>query len=234
MTSKSRSSRREAARARERSGSGRRWLLPALGAGVVVVAAVLAVVLSGGLGSTGGSSALPSSRPSTSIVPGEPVPVIGGPALPRFDGPTGDAAVGQAAPTVRGSAFDGSSVEIAADGRPKVVMFLAHWCPHCQAEVPVVQGWINAKGMPDGVDLVTVATGIDPNAPNYPPDAWLAREGWTVPVIVDPTDSIAQAYGLSAYPFWTFIGADGTVRARGTGEMSVADIEARIAGLTGG
>src|SRR5699024_5507678 len=113
-----------------------------------------------------------------------------------------------AAPTVSGSAFDGSSVKIAADGRPKVVIFLAHWCPHCQAEVPVVQAWINAKGMPDGVDLVTVATGIDPKAPNYPPDAWLAREGWTVPVIVDSTNTVAQAYGLSAYPFGTFIGSD--------------------------
>ncbi|HET7168975.1 MAG TPA: TlpA disulfide reductase family protein [Candidatus Limnocylindrales bacterium] len=234
MTSKSRSSRREAARARERSGSGRRWLLPAVGAAVVVVAAVLAVVLSGGLGSTGGSSALPSSRPSTSVVPGEPVPVISGAALPKFSNPTGDPAVGLAAPTVSGSAFDGSSVKIDADGRPKVVIFLAHWCPHCQAEVPVVQAWINAKGMPEGVDLVTVATGIDPKAPNYPPDAWLAREGWTVPVIVDSTNSVGQAYGLSAYPFWTFIGSDGTVRARATGEMSIADLEAKIAGLRGG
>ena len=36
--------------------------------------------------------------------------------------------------------------------------------------------------------------------PNYPPDVWLASEGWTLPVLVDPTNSVAQAYGLSAYP----------------------------------
>lgn len=232
MTSKSRPSRREAARARERSGSGSRWLLPLLGGGVIV-AAVLAIVLSGALGG-GGSSPLPSSGPSASGSAGPGSPVISGASLPGYTNPTGDPAVGLAAPVVSGASFDGTATGIAADGRPKVVIFLAHWCPHCQAEVPVIQDWIDANGPPEGVDLVSVATGIDPGAPNYPPEAWLAREGWTVPVIVDPTNSIASAYGLSAFPFWTFIGSDDTVRARTTGELSIADLEAYIAGLTGG
>ncbi|MGP1675459.1 MAG: TlpA family protein disulfide reductase [Candidatus Limnocylindrales bacterium] len=232
MTSKSRPSRREAARVRERSGSGSRWLLPLIGGGVIV-AAVLAIVLSGALGG-GGSSPLPSSGPSASVSAGPGSPVITGASLPEFTNPTGDAAVGLAAPVVSGASFDGTATGIATDGRPKVVIFLAHWCPHCQAEVPVIQDWLDANGPPEGVDLVSVATGIDPGAPNYPPDAWLAREGWTVPVIVDPTNSIASAYGLSAFPFWTFIGSDGTVRARTTGELSIADLEAYIAGLTGG
>lgn len=233
MTSKSRPSRREAARARERSGSGSRWLLPLLGGGLVI-AAVLAVVLSGAPAGGAGSTPLPSTGPTASVPAGPGTPVITGASLPEFANPTGDAAVGLAAPVVSGASFDGSATGIAADGRPKVVIFLAHWCSHCQAEVPVVQDWLDANGAPEGVDLVSVATSNDPSAPNYPPDAWLAREGWTVPVIVDPTNSIATAYGLSAFPFWTFIGADGTVRARATGELSIADLEAYIAGLTGG
>lgn len=233
MTSKSRSSRREAARARERSAGGNRWLLPLLGGGLVIAAA-LAVVLSNNPAGGAGSTPLPSRAPSASAPAGPDTPVISGASLPEFTSPTGDAAVGMAAPVVSGASFDGSATGIAADGRPKVVILLAHWCAHCQAEVPVVQDWLDANGAPEGVDLVSVATGIDPGAPNYPPEAWLAREGWTVPVIVDPTNSIASAYGLSAYPFWTFIGADGTVRARTTGELSIADLEAYIAGLTGG
>ena len=31
--------------------------------------------------------------------------------------------------------FDGTPVEIAPDGKAKLVVFLAHWCPHCRAEV---------------------------------------------------------------------------------------------------
>ena len=97
----------------------------------------------------------------------------------------------------------------------------------------MIQAWVTAGGVPTGVDLVSVATGIDPSAPNYPPEAWLAREGWTVPVIVDPTNSVAAAYGLSAYPYWVFIGPDGNVRARTTGALAIADLEALVRGLTG-
>jgi thiol-disulfide isomerase/thioredoxin len=239
-----RRARREAQRAEARRAAARRtpasrWLLPGLIAAAVVVAAVIAVVLPGSrTPAGGGSSSLPPS--SSSGAPGTPsgaaaaAPVITGTALADFQGPNGDPAVGRPAPEVTGADFDGKPVAIEADGRPKVVIFLAHWCPHCQAEVPLIQAWVGAGDVPAGVDLVTVATGIDPAAPNYPPDAWLEREGWTVPVIVDPTNSVAAAYGLSAYPFWVFIGADGNVRARSTGELPIADLEALIRGLTGG
>ena len=75
---------------------------------------------------------------------------------------------------------------IAADGRPKILLFLAHWCPHCQREVPIVQGWLDAGGLPQNVDLISIATSIDPARPNYPPEAWLTREGWEPTVLVDP------------------------------------------------
>ena len=56
----------------------------------------------------------------------------------------------------------------------------------------------------------------------------------TVPVIVDPTNSVASAYGLPAYPFWVFIGPDGNVVARAVGEMTIADLEAEIGRMTSG
>jgi len=138
------------------------------------------------------------------------------------------------APEVRGSSFDGTPMAIANDGRPKVVLFLAHWCPHCQREVPLIQAWADSGAVPEGVDLISVATSIDPARPNYPPDAWFQREGWTVPVMVDPTNSVANAYGLNAFPYWVFIGPDGTVRARTVGELPIANLETVIRALTGG
>jgi hypothetical protein len=36
--------------------------------------------------------------------------------------------------------------------------------------------------------------------PNHPSTAWLARERWNLPVIVDPDGEIADTFGLSAYP----------------------------------
>ena len=109
-----------------------------------------------------------------------------------------------------------------------VLLFLAHWCSHCQAEVPVLQDWVDAGNAPDDVDIISIATAIDPAYPNYPPEAWLEREGWTLPVIVDRPGSVATAYGLSAFPFWVFVDADGKVTGRMTGELSMADLETII------
>ena len=240
-----RRARRRAAREEaRRTGGGRsttsRWLLPGLVVAAVAIAGVLAIVLPGSNAPrTGGSSSVAPSASggATAAASGSGAvdePKISGDALPQFEGPDGDGAVGLAAPTVEGSDFTGTKVSIAADGRPKVIVFLAHWCPHCQAAVPLLQTWVSAGGVPDGVDLVSVATGIDPSRPNYPPDAWLQREGWTVPVIADTTNSVAQAYGLPAYPYWVFVGADGKVVARTVGELTIPDLESAIGRLPGG
>ena len=223
MTRSSRESRREAARARERAEQRQRWLLPAVAVGVVLLAAVAAVFLVNG--SDGGSSQLPSDLPSASAPAGD-APVISGGSLPQFQAPDGDAAVGMTIPEVTAP-----DAQIALNGKAKVLMFLAHWCPHCQAEVPVVQAWVNGGNLPADVEIVSVSTAIDPNRPNYPPDAWLEREGWTAPVITDEAGTVADAYGLSAFPFWVFVNADGTVAGRLTGELTTAQLDQIIASL---
>ena len=240
-----RRARRRAAREGAGTPAGRsttsRWLLPGLVVAAVVIAGVLAVVLPGSNTpppSGGSSSVVPSaSGGSTQAASGSGAadePTITGAALPDFENPDGDPAVGMAVPTVEGSDFTGKAVSITADGRPKVIVFLAHWCPHCQAAVPLLQTWVSAGGVPEGVDLVSVATGIDPSRPNYPPEAWLQRERWTVPVIADTNNTVAQAYGLPAYPFWVFVGGDGKVVARTVGELTIPDLESAIGRLSGG
>src|SRR5436190_1911020 len=81
-------------------------------------------------------------------------------------------------PELRGTAFDGQPVRIIRDGKPKVVVFLAHWCPHCQREVPRLAAWLRGGRGPLGVDVYAVASATKREAPNYPPSAWLKREGW--------------------------------------------------------
>jgi cytochrome c biogenesis protein CcmG/thiol:disulfide interchange protein DsbE len=224
MTRSSRESRREAARARERAASRQPWLIPAIVVGVVVVAAIAAFALTSGTGG-GGSSDRPSDLPSASV-PAGGAPVIAGTSLPPFGDPTSDPAIGLTIPTVTAS---GGDIEL--DGTAKLLMFITHWCPHCQAEVPLVQSWVDAGGLPPDVELISVSTAIDPNRPNYPPDAWLEREGWTAPVIVDETGSVSDAYGLSAYPYWVFVNADGTVAGRLTGELTTEQLDTIVASL---
>lgn len=147
---------------------------------------------------------------------------VSGAALPPL-GET-DAAIGMQIPEVEGETFAGARTRIDNDGA-KMIVFLAHWCPHCQAEVPVVQSWLDAGGLPGGVEILSVATATDPAQPNYPPSEWLEREGWSVPVLVDDEgSSTAAAFGVNSYPFFVFVDGDGKVHHRASGELSIEHI----------
>ena len=156
-----------------------------------------------------------------------PVTVTGD-ALPRFGEGTDDA-VGMKAPELEGSTFEGAPLSIADDGRPKVVIFLAHWCPHCQVEVPMLMEHLPSSTLPGDVDLYSVSTGVDPGQPNYPPSAWLEREGWTIETLADDDrGSSASAFGLSSYPYFVFLDAKGRVVERFAGELTFEDFLAKV------
>jgi len=148
------------------------------------------------------------------------IAAVTGNPLVALPGSGADPAVGQKAPVVRGHGLTGKQVTAPVTGKPTVVLFLAHWCPHCQREVPVVQRYVDAGRVPKGVGLVAVATAMDPAKPNYPPSSWLEREGWTSPVLADGNGEAAAAYGLPAFPYWVAVDADGRVVERRTGELT--------------
>lgn len=157
-------------------------------------------------------------------------PSVGGvPLAPMVSGGA-DPTVGAAIPKITGQGFDGSEVVIdPADVTPKVILFLAHWCPHCQDEVPQVQAWIDENGVPAGVDLYSVATSTSSSRENFPPAEWLARENWSIPVLVDDeAQTIGAAFGISAFPFWVFVDADGRVLQRIAGSLDVTTLSAAI------
>jgi thiol-disulfide isomerase/thioredoxin len=158
---------------------------------------------------------------------------IQGTALAPLPSSGEDPAVGEPAPVIRGVDFEGRSVSTGGPG-PKVLTFLAHWCPHCQSEVPVIVS-LEQSGDTDGVDVYAVATGTNPSAPNYPPSEWLERERWPFPVILDTDQAEAAAsFGLTGYPFFVFVDADGNVAARTSGEVSQADLAEMFAALAAG
>ena len=130
-------------------------------------------------------------------------------------------------PDVTGENFSGDTVEIKNDdGRAKGILFLAHWCSHCQAEVPRVVSWLDETGGVEGVDLYAVATSMNSAQANYPPSAWLERENFDLPVIRDDSEnSVLIAYGAGGFPYWVFTNADGTVAVRTSGETTVDQIE---------
>lgn len=162
-------------------------------------------------------------------------PAVTGAELPVLADPVSDPAVGTPIPSVAGAGFDGTPVVIGPESGPAAIMFLAHWCPHCQDEVKAVSAWLAAGGLPEGADVYAVVTGTDPARTNYPPSAWLEREGLDVPVVVDDAaNTVARAFGLPAFPYWVFVDADGNVAVRVSGSAPIEGIEGTLRALAGG
>lgn len=156
---------------------------------------------------------------------------VEGEALPTADLSSGDPFVGLTAPTVTGTDAEGNEYKIGPDGRPKIVVFLAHWCPHCQREVPVIESWLASGGLPEGVDLysTTVLTNRLRDSSTWPPSQWLEEAGWTTPVIRDSQDgSVALAYGLTGTPMYLVLDGDNTNLGRISGEIGVAGLNALV------
>ena len=160
----------------------------------------------------------------------QPVNIVGD-ALPPQPDTGADKAIGTAAPPVEGHDFSGTGVTIKpGDGKPKVIVFVAHWCPHCQREIPRIVKWIGDGSISKSIEVVVVSTGVKSDAPNFPPSAWLAKENWPGAIIADDKKSTAgQAYGLTGFPFFALVDGAGKVVARDSGEKELGQIQALIA-----
>ncbi len=161
--------------------------------------------------------------PAVAEVAGSPEVVEGEP-LPPGDEPADDPALDAPAPVVEGEDFDGNPVTI-GDADAELIVFMASWCPACQAELPEMVEWLEAGGLPDGVELTSVATSLTDDRPNWPPQDWFEREGYEHPIIVDDAEgTIANAYGMTATPYWVAL-RDGQVQGRFPGQLPMEQVQ---------
>jgi thiol-disulfide isomerase/thioredoxin len=214
MTSRTATEARISAKLKHRTRSPR-WVWAAAAA-VVVAAAAIAIAVSANDSGPKTADGLEQTRPVT----------VDGPALPPPDDSNKDPALGSTIPTVTGSSFDGAAVSITNDGKPKLLLFAAHWCPHCQREIPMLSDYLRTHPLPAGVELVTIATGTSADRPNYPPSTWLASNPLPGRILADSADSnAAAAFGLPGYPYFVAVDANGRVAARTSGEISTSQFD---------
>lgn len=203
----------------------------------VVVLAIVSVLASRNSGSSenaGTTSVVPTlpTFPHGTVPPAETqeVAVIGD-SLPPVPDSGDDPAIGMSAPTLTGFNFDGTPVTLdpGADGRATMIVFLAHWCPHCNREVPVLIDWKVQGSVPASLSVVGITTATRSDYPNYPPSQWIKKVEWPWAVFPDSeTADAARAYGLQGYPTFVVVDKNGIVRFRGSGEKSVAEIDAAV------
>jgi cytochrome c biogenesis protein CcmG/thiol:disulfide interchange protein DsbE len=209
----------------------RTWIIVV---GVIVVVLGLAgiAVLAGGSDDSSSGVVDPSettAAPSGEVEQNRPIEAEGDtvPALTDVDP---DPALGLAFPIINGQSFDGTPVSVggASDG-PTMVVYLAHWCPHCNNEIPELIELDNRDGVPADMRVVGVSTGVNNTAPNYPPSKWLTDMDWPWEVIADDANSSAFVLsGGSSFPYLVILDADGNILARDSGEKTAEDLAAWI------
>ena len=197
-----------------------RWIWVGVAA-VAVLAATAAMLFSGGDETTG------------DVLQSRPVTLSGAPLAPLPDSGA-DPAIGTAAPTLSGSDFSGTTVRVEPANGPVMLVFLAHWCPHCNREVPELVALGSRSDLPEGLQIIGVTTAVAPERDNYPPSEWIESRGWAYPVIADSEDNTAAlAFGLSGFPYTVLIGTDGTVVDRWSGELGQEAMAARVSAAFG-
>ena len=210
--------------------------------GLVTVLAVVAVVVIVANSGDDGGDASSTSTGDTSLngLPDSQPVTVTGDALPtlsvEFSNWPDDEEIGTTAPVLAGKDFQGDDIVIdaAATGKPYMIVFLAHWCPHCNREVPRLLDWRKTGGIPDDLQIVGVATAASPSSANYPPAQWFSDKGWSWPVMVDESNGdhnagkAAITMGAPGWPYIVIIGADGTVKGRVSGELSLDDIQSFV------
>lgn len=155
-----------------------------------------------------------------------------GEALPAFTDPATDAAIGMTAPvTTASSLASGTPVELGT-GTARVIGFFAHWCPHCQDELPQLATWLDNNRLPPNTEFIAVSTAVVADRDNYPPSAWFNAEEWATPVIMDDADAtLLNAYGFSGFPAFIAIDANGVVIDRLGGNVGTEGFERLLGAL---
>ncbi len=115
--------------------------------------------------------------------------------------------------------------ETLSDYRGKVVFlnFWATWCPPCRAEMPDIQALYetySAAADSDVVILAVATPGVGGEEDEEGVKAFLEENGYTYPVLLDPTGQSLSDYAISAYPTTFMIDREGNLYGYVTGSIT--------------
>lgn len=125
---------------------------------------------------------------------------------------------GTALPLVDGA---GHLVAPWADGHPAVLLFFAHWCAPCRAELPTLARAIGA-GVIDGAQVV----GVDEDASIGTASAFVRQSHVHFPVGEDTLTQLAELLVPSGLPAAVFVDGDGRITAVHYGALTPTSLRA--------
>lgn len=197
-----------------------------------IVLVVVGIAGAVALGTSGGSGETTTNTVVT--VPGgvqpaeyQKVSATGGLLAPLPESGA-DTETGKSVAVLKGYDLQGRPISIdpAGEGKATLVVFLAHWCQFCNREIPVLNKWRESGEVPTGLRVVGITTGSKADQANWPPSKWLTAMKWPFEVMADSeAQEAARAYGVGGYPFMAFVGANGKITARTSGEVPVEQLQ---------
>ncbi len=197
-----------------------------------VVLVVVGIAGAVALGTSGGSGETTTNTVVT--VPGgvqpaeyQKVSATGGLLAPLPESGA-DTETGKSVAVLKGYDLQGRPITVdpAGEGKATLVVFLAHWCQFCNREIPVLNKWRESGEVPTGLRVVGITTGSKADQANWPPSKWLTAMKWPFEVMADSeAQEAARAYGVGGYPFMAFVGANGKITARTSGEVPVEQLQ---------
>ena len=188
------------------------WARLSIVAGLVVGIAAAGLLLGGVVALTPDQPLPSAAAPSFAIVSASPsptgsIPPSASPSAPVSAG-VGPFHVGQAAPALVVPQVGGGTIDLASlHGKPVWINFMATWCPSCQDEFPLMNGFAARYGL---AGLVIVA--VDVKEEEGAVAAFADQLDATFPLGLDSNGAAAASWDAVALPVHFWIDAEGIVR----------------------
>ena len=132
--------------------------------------------------------------------------------------------VGDRAPDFALADLDGRTVRLSDyAGRPVLVNFWASWCLPCVDEFPIL-----AAARRVHADAGFEVIGIVYRDRSEAARAFAEQFGADWPLVMDPGETVARAYGVFGPPESWLIGPDGRIVSRHIGPYTEAELESEL------
>lgn len=143
--------------------------------------------------------------------------------LTACSAPGGPAAAGKRAPDFTLPLSSGTELSFASlRGKPVYLNFFATWCPPCNEEAPDVNA-LQKKYAAKDLRIV----GVDELEDAKKAESFRKKFSLVFPAVVD-SGTLQAAYAVNGLPVHVFIDRNGVIKSMFAGELTKAQIEARI------